>query len=168
MTIGQRWSLITVLAALLAFGIGAGWQFTRARRVETRLATAESELSLTRVENLLALATLEARRGRYEEARQLTSSFFSAFQESTDEWPAAATGELNGILAMRDSSITVLSRSDPESATLLEELWHRYRGALGEPVGAGDDPAPPEMPADSPPGLEPVDTAAAPVAPDTI
>lgn len=163
MTIGQRWSLITVLAALLAFGVGAGWQFARARRLETQLATAQRELSLTRVENQLALATVEARRGHYDEARQLTSSFFSAFQESTDQWPAAAAVELNEILAMRDSSITVLSRSDPESAMLLEDLWRRYRVALGEPVAPGDDPAA----VDSPPAVAPLDTAAEPMPSDT-
>lgn len=162
MTIGQRWSLITVLAALLAFGIGAGWQFTRARRLETQLATAQSELSLTRIENMLALATLEAGRGRYDEARQLTSSFFSAFQESTGEWPAAAADQLNGILALRDSTITVLSRSSPDSDAMLERLWNRYRTALAEPV-ASTPPVTPATPADSPdtaalPPPEPIDT----------
>lgn len=168
MTTGQRWTLITLGAALLAFGLGAGWQLLRATRLESSLATSERELELRRIENTLALATLEAQRGRYEDARHLTSSFFSEFQASTEQWPPEARGAFNQILATRDSSITALSRSDPGAAALLEQLWVKYRVALGEPVAADEVPKPAApAEADSGPALLPLDTAPEPVPLDT-
>jgi hypothetical protein len=153
MTAGQRWTLVTVGATVLAFGIGAGWQYTRAADARTRLADAESrladserDLAFQRLENTLAAAAMEARRGRHEAARQLSSAFFTSLQSELERAPADAQQALRDILGTRDATITALSRAEPASADQLADLFSRYRVAFGEAVAPPAE-APPQLPA---------------------
>jgi hypothetical protein len=141
--------LIAVVVGLLSFGIGAGWQYIRANRLQSQLDTAQRALTLQRLENTLAAAVLEAQRGRYEEARQLASSFFSGLQQDIAQVPDSARQSFEGILQQRDAAITALSRSDPEAGSLLAQLFGRFRTSLGEPMASTEatPPAPrPEAP----------------------
>jgi hypothetical protein len=123
-----RWALIAI-AVLAAFLIGFLWQYVRASRLESTLAETRREHELTRLEATLATAVIEAQVGSYEEARQLMSDFFTGLQRNWPGAPAAMPDELKRILTQRDSVITILSRSNPESATLLSRLFDQYRAA---------------------------------------
>lgn len=153
MTAGQRWTLITIGAAVLAFALGAGWQYTRVADARSRLADAESrlaaserDLAFQRLENTLATAAMEARRGRHEAARQLSSEFFTSLQSDLERAPADAQQALRDILGARDATITALSRAEPASADQLADLFNRYRVALGETVAPPAE-AQPQLPA---------------------
>ncbi|MGH7554982.1 MAG: hypothetical protein ACREMQ_18430 [Longimicrobiales bacterium] len=137
--------LITLVVGLLAFGIGAGWQYVRANRLQSELNTAQRALTLQRLENMLAVAVLEAQHGRHEEARQLASAFFSGLQQDIAQVPDSARQTFNEILQRRDAAITALSRSDPEAGSILAQLFARYRTGLGEPM-ASTTAAPPATP----------------------
>ena len=128
--------LITLVVGLFAFGIGAGWQYIRANRLQSELDTTQRTLTLQRLENTLAVAALEAQHGRHEEARQLASAFFSGLQQDIAQVPDSARQTFDEILQQRDVAITALSRSDPEAGSILAQLFARYRAGLGEPMAS--------------------------------
>jgi hypothetical protein len=157
MTRQEKVVLVVAAAVLLAFAGIALWQSARAIAAERRLAAVRTELALQRYESTLALAAIEAGRGSYELARQMASDFFTGLQLDLERAPAEARSALQEVLLQRDSMITALSRSDPQSGPQLVRLLLRYRIALGEPVGprepAMSAPPPAEQPApDSTPG----------------
>jgi hypothetical protein len=167
----QRVVLGVVIAAVVAFAIGAGWQYSKASAyrgelatTRTQLDTARHELTFRRLEATLGAATIEAQRGNHESARRLASDFFSGLQPAIPTAPAAAQPALHQIQAQRDAMITELSRANLESGGLLAEIFDRYRGAMGEPVGpipapsgqppAGDTTAQTPPPAPTPPATQ--------------
>lgn len=135
MTPRQKTILIAAAAALVGFAIGALWQWTSARAYAGRFAVTEREYTFQRLEATLGAATIEAQRGGYEIARQLASEFFTGLQQNIDRAEPAQLAVLREILAQRDAMITALSRSDPQSGSMLAQLFVRYRVARGEPVG---------------------------------
>jgi len=147
---------IIVLAVVIAFAIGFGWQFARARTLQDRLEQTERDLAFERIENTLAAATIEALRGGHEPARQLASDFFTGLQANISQAPASATAELNAILAERDATITALSRGAPQAGDMLLRLFLRLRVALGGPEQALPVS---RAPAATPPAAAPPDTA---------
>jgi hypothetical protein len=152
MTHQHRLIAAAIAALIIGFAIGALWQYTSARSYARQLDTTRHDLTFQSLEATLGAATIEAQRGSYEIARQLASDFFSGLQQ---ELGAAATPqrqqEFQEILRQRDSMITALSRSDPQSGSMLAQLFMRYRIAMGEPVGPGAvSPAPATMPSDTP------------------
>jgi hypothetical protein len=133
-----RNGLVVLIGVIIAFGIGAGWQFTEARRARGALGTATTELETTRlqleqerVQNTLALAVVAAQLGNFERSRQLASDFFTTMQNSAAQLPAGARAGVDQILAQRDATITLLSRSAPESGLHLARLLSQLRQALG-------------------------------------
>jgi hypothetical protein len=134
MTAQQRVVLAAVIAGVVGFALGAGWQFTSARGYANRLTTTQADLTFQRLEATLGAATVEAQRGSYELARQLASSFFTGLQQDLDRAPTDEQ-PFRDILESRDAVITALSRSDPQSGSMLAQLFVRYRIAMGEPVG---------------------------------
>jgi hypothetical protein len=134
--------LIVIATLIVAFGIGAAWQFAQANRARGELATLQaemegvrSELALERLHSTLALATVAAQLGNYERARQLTSDFFSGLQEHSASAPMAAQTTFDGLLGSRDAMITSLSRAQPEAGLDLARMLGRYREALGRETG---------------------------------
>jgi hypothetical protein len=127
----ERWKLppwlVTAIVSAFAFVVGLAIPSIRAQRLESRLEATTRALALSQLENALGAAALEARRGRYEPARQHASSFFTGLQVAIPRLPAATRGQVNDILARRDTTITVLSRSAPVSVELLDDLLARYR-----------------------------------------
>ena len=169
----QQVVLGVVVAAVVAFAIGAGWQYSSARAYRGELDTARMqldtvrhELTFRRLEATLGAATIEAQRGNHESARRLASDFFSGLQTAIPTAPASAQPQLQQIQAQRDVRITELSRSNLESGGLLAEMFRSYRAAMGEPIGpipapsgqppAGDTTSPAEAapPAPIPPSTE--------------
>jgi hypothetical protein len=143
----QHLILTGVAALIIGFAIGAIWQYTSARSYADRLEQTEHDLTFKRLEAMLGAATIEAQRGSYEIARQLASDFFTGLQEDLSTATAARQQEFREILRQRDSMITALSRSDPQTGAQLAQLFMRYRIAMGEPVGPDGSRSPPPPPA---------------------
>jgi hypothetical protein len=135
-----RW-LVLATAAVFVFIAGLSIPYARAVRLDARLEATERALTLTRLENTLATAALEVRQGRYESARHLASDFFTRLQRAGIDLPADARDEVRAILAHRDTTITLLSRSAGTSTELLDRILAEYRdlrrAADAAPVGEG-------------------------------
>lgn len=151
-----KWPLIALIAAVVGFLIGFGWQFLRANGLAGELEVAQREATFNGLESTLAAATIEAQRGSYELARQHASDFFSGLQASVTDASESATPALQQVLAERDAMITALSRSSPEAASLLAQMFNRYRAALGRPPA--DQTREPTVTAPAPDSQPPVDT----------
>jgi hypothetical protein len=146
MTREQKLGLYAAAAVIVAFLIGYVWQNTRARGFEKRLEQANVELTFERLESKLAAATIEADRGNYEIARQLASDFFTGLQADMSRAPEEHRQELTAIMGHRDAIITAASRSDPQTGSLIAQIYNTYRVAFGDaPVatqpGPGQPPA---------------------------
>lgn len=123
--------LIALAAALLAFVIGFGWQYVRAERLNAALVESQRALAFQEIAVILGAATVEAQAGGHEEARRLASEAFTRLQGVAAQLPPAVLPEAQTILAQRDEVITLLSRAEPASGTVLAELFERYRMAWG-------------------------------------
>ena len=132
--------LMAFLLGLIPMGISR-WRAVRqigAERdsVANQLTEAQRELRRQRLQNSLAAAALDARRGEFETARQAASSFFTLLSQEIDN-PAdsalapAARERLRLLSARRDEIITLLARSDPTSADRLADLYLTYRREAG-------------------------------------
>lgn len=147
MTREQKILLGSVIATLAAFLIGFGWQYTRANDLQDQLDRMSVEFTFKRLEATLAAATIEADRGNYEIARQLSSDFFTGLQAAIDKAPEAQRPELQRISSQRDATITAASRADPQTGSLLGQLYSTYRVAFGltpvvpQPAPAATPPA---------------------------
>lgn len=151
MTDTQRVVLGAIVAAIVGFAIGAGWQYSSARSYRGDLEITRAELDTTRhdlvfqsLEATLGAATIEAQRGNYETARRLASDFFTRLQTELASAAESTQPAFRHILEQRDAIITDLSRGNLDSGGVLAEVFAQYRTAMGELVG----PIPP--PADSP------------------
>lgn len=136
-----RWTLYGAIAVVLIFLIAVGLQYTRAERLE-------SDLAVARAEATLGASAIEAQRGSYEVARRLASDFFTQLQATVGDAPAAVRPQLVTILGQRDATITMLSRSDPQSGDILARMFTQYRTALHGPETAPEPP----MSTSQPPG----------------
>jgi hypothetical protein len=110
------------------------WMTARTRRDERD--TAQAALRISTLQNTLASATIDARRGEYEPARQAASEFFTNLRTEIDSGLASVFNQtqqnnLRSILDVRDDTITLLARSDPASADRLVDLYNTYRQAVG-------------------------------------
>jgi len=98
---------------------------------------AQKELRLCKLQLRLASATISARRGDYEPARQATSDFFSALHlqleqaNSESDLTSPQRDALRPLMNDRDDLITLLARSDPASADRLSDLYLAYQKAMG-------------------------------------
>lgn len=127
-----------LVAILLAFGAGFGWQWWEAQEVRAELEETEAradslQLRLTFQElgNTLATAVMQATYGNYEPARQAASDFFTNLQRQTASTPLGQGRGIQAVLAERDATITALSRGEPQSRDLLANLFIQYRRATG-------------------------------------
>jgi hypothetical protein len=124
--------VIYVALLLLAFLLGFVPMWIKSRECASRLAEAERQSSLARMENSLVSAAMDARRGDFETARVAASDFFTVLRAatSTDVDSALSQAQKDGaqpLLAQRDQIITLLSRGDVASADLLSDLYVSYR-----------------------------------------
>ena len=121
---------------ILVFLLGFVPMWLKARGSATELEIARRELSLSKLQNTIASAALDARRGDYEPARQAASSFFTSLSAETDKGSGSALTDsqkqnIQPLFAGRDELITLLARSDPASADRLADLYTSYRKAMG-------------------------------------
>ena len=124
--------VIYVALLLLAFLLGFVPMWLKSSECSSRLAEAERQSSLARMENNLVSAAMDAQRGDFETARVAASDFFTVLRAatSTDVDSALSQTQEDGaqpLLAQRDQIITLLSRGDVASADLLSDLYVSYR-----------------------------------------
>ena len=123
-----------VLLVVFLLGLVPMWMTARTRRDERD--TAQAALRISTLQNTLASATIDARRGEYEPARQAASEFFTNLRTEIDSgrnsvFNQAQQNNLRSILDVRDDTITLLARSDPASVDRLVDLYNTYRQAAG-------------------------------------
>jgi hypothetical protein len=128
---------------LIAFLLGFFPMWLKARDSAARLAAAERQLTLAGIENNLASAVIDARRGDYEPARQATSQVFTSLRAEIDKGDASALTRaqrdgMQPLFAGRDEVITLLARSDPASADRLTDLYVAYRKSTSEAKTASE------------------------------
>ena len=127
----QRY-LIYIGVLLIVFLLGLIPMWLKSRTVTSSLAEAEHQLVLCRIQNDLASAVIDARRGDYEPARQALSRFFNSLRADMDKgnnsnYTEAQRNSLQPLFAGRDELITLLARNDPASADRLSDLFVAYR-----------------------------------------
>ena len=130
---------IAIFAAIIlaAFLVGLVPMGLKAWSRGNERDAAQKELRLCKLQSRLASATISARRGDYEPARQATSDFFSALHLQLE--PATSGSDLTPpqrdalrpLMNDRDNLITLLARSDPASADRLSDLYLSYQKAMG-------------------------------------
>ena len=130
---GRVRRLLFYAAALLVvflLGLVPMWMTARAR--ERERDAAQAALRISTLQNTLASAAIDARRGEYEPARQAASEFFTNLGTEIARGPDSVFNEtqrnnLRSMFTARDDTITLLARSDPASADRLVELYNTYR-----------------------------------------
>ena len=129
---GRRWVGLYAGALLVVFLLGFIPMWLKTRESNSRLAAAERQLTLVRMQDNLASAAIDARRGDYEPARQAASQFYTSMRAELDKgdvsnFTKAQRDGVQPLLASRDGLITLLARSDPASADRLADLYTAYR-----------------------------------------
>ncbi len=140
------WKRIAIYAAVLlvVFLLGFVPMWLTARGRASERDAARRELRLSEVRNGLASATIDARRGEYEPARQATSEFYTALRNQLDaaggdsDLTPAQRESLRPLLDQRDNLVTLLARGDPASADRLSNLYLSYRKGMGGAQTSGD------------------------------
>ena len=132
----MRRVILYAVLLLVAFLLGFIPMWWKSRECSGSLSGAEHQLSLARLQNALASAVIDARRGDYEPARQAASNFYTSLRAEIDRGDASALSpaQREGVLPLltrRDEIITLLARSDPVSAEQLSDLYVSYRKGVG-------------------------------------
>ncbi len=129
---------ILTYAAVFLIGVllGVVPMWLKARGCANELEIAQRELNLARMQNNLASATIDARRGEYEPARQAASNFFTSLRAEADKSTGSVLTDsqkqnIQPLFAGRDEVITLLARSDPAAADRLADLYATYRKVMG-------------------------------------
>ncbi len=129
----------TVVFAAFILGFVPMWLVSRTRANERDVV--QQALRLTQLENGLAAATIQARRGDYEPAREAASTFYTNLRAELDRSPSAFTVPqreiMQSLLAQRDQLITLLARADPAVAERLADTYVSYRLTTGNPTPTG-------------------------------
>ena len=120
------------LVLLIVFLAGFIPMWTSARSRTHERDAARASLRISRLQNLVANAAIDARRGEYEPARQAASEFLTSLQTELDLGAASVFNDsqksgLRPLFDGRDEIITLLARSDPAAADRLADLYVRFR-----------------------------------------
>jgi len=128
---------ISALIIVVAFLLGLVPMWLSSRKCSNELDQVKRDLRLSKMENDLSSAAINARRGEYELARQASSRLFTSLGAQCDSSSADLTAtqceSLRPALAQRDELITLLARSDPASADRLTNLYVAYEKAMNVP-----------------------------------
>ncbi len=133
----MRRVIIYTVLLIVVFLLGFVPMWLQSREYSSRLSAAEHQLTLARIQDSLASAVIDARRGDYEPARQSASNFFNSLRTETDRGadstlsPAQREG-VQPLYAGRDEIITLLARGDPASADRLSDLYVSYRKIMNK------------------------------------
>lgn len=122
--------------AVCIFLLGLVPMWLKGREAASQRDAAQRELRLSRMQNALASAVIDARRGEYELSRQTSSDFFTTLREQMDASPDKAVitqaqrERLRNLMSGRDEVITLLARNDPAAADRLSDMYVTYRQAM--------------------------------------
>lgn len=127
--------LIYAAVLLVVFLVGLVPMWLKARERAAERDTALTALRINTLQNTLANAAIDARRGEYEPARKAASEFYTGLKTELERGRESGFSEtqqtaLNTLFDTRDDTITLLARSDPASAERLSDLHTRYRQAV--------------------------------------
>jgi hypothetical protein len=121
---------IGAMAALAGFLIGFVPVWLGSTGYQHELDSVRTTLRPSVLQNELATATINARRGEFEQAREQASSFFTDLRAEIERDESSfALGQHEGVRSMlkqRDDTITLLARRDPASADRLTDLYFSY------------------------------------------
>jgi hypothetical protein len=117
--------------ALVAFLLGFVPMWMSARNYESERDAVQKTLRPSVLQNTLATAAIDARRGEFEQARQQASDFFTDLRNEVDREQTGAFNDeqikaAQPILAERDDTITQLARGDAASADRLTDLYFAF------------------------------------------
>ncbi len=124
--------IVYACVLVVSFLLGFVPMWLKARTATSNLVQAEQRLTLSTMQNYIASAVIDARRGDYEPARQSASRFFTFLRAEFDKgdtsyFTKAQRESMQPLFAGRDEVITLLARSDPASADRLTDLYVAYR-----------------------------------------
>lgn len=127
--------LLYAALLLVVFLVGLVPMWLKSRTNARERDAAQASLRLSNLQNSLASAAIDARRGEYEPARQAASDYFTNLQaelarENDSAFTEAQRNALRTMFATRDDTITLLARSDPASADRLVDLYTKHRQAI--------------------------------------
>jgi len=134
------WKRLAIFAAaiLIAFLLGLVPMWASKGETVRQRDAAQANLRLSQLQNRLATAAINARRGEYEPARVAASDFYTDLRNETDRPESALTSEqieaVKPILQQRDQVITLLARYDQAASDRLSDLYLTYTQALNPHV----------------------------------
>ncbi len=124
--------------ALVAFLLGFLPMWLSARTHENERDAAIKTLRPSVLQNTLATAAINARRGEFEQARQQTSDFYTDFRAELESEQSAFNAEqiksAQPILAQRDETITQLARNDAAAVDRLTDLYFAFMQMKNSPA----------------------------------
>ena len=132
-----KWIAIFAGIVIAAFLIGLVPMWLKARTSANERDAARRELRLCNLQLTLASATINARRGEYEVARQSASDFLTALHNQVNgaggdsDLTSPQRDSLRPLLNDRDNLITLMARGDPASADRLSDLYASYQKTMG-------------------------------------
>jgi hypothetical protein len=126
--------LIYAAVLLVVFLVGLVPMWLKSRTYARERDAAQASLKISNLQNSLANAVIDARRGEYEPARQAASDFFTnlgaeVVRGSDSVFPEGQRNALRSMFDARDDTITLLARSDPAANDRLVDLYTKYRQA---------------------------------------
>ena len=129
----SSWVPVFVLCGVFLVGFVPMW--LKSHRLNYELFRSQRQTRVDAIQIAFANATLDARRGDYEPARQQMTKFFSLVTAEMDRGvgsalPTALADELKPVLAQRDNLITLLARGDPASAERLATAYAGFEKVL--------------------------------------
>lgn len=135
----RRIGLFALLLSVV-FLVGFVPMWLRARDYAASLETTSSQLRISQIQNHLASAALDARRGDYDAARLSASAFFAGLRAELDRgdtsgYAADRRQALESLFTGRDQIIALAARSDPASGERLTEVYTTYRKTAGPQTG---------------------------------
>jgi hypothetical protein len=129
MTLSERGTRFRALIAVLLVGFLIGFipMWLRARQRTNERDQALHKLQTTELKSQLSAAALDARRAKFETARQELSGFFTSLNSVmvVKNDPNITPGQIQSLqplFSQRDELITLLARNDPASADRLSDL----------------------------------------------
>lgn len=132
-SIAIPWRRIALYATLSLgfFLLGFVPMWLKANSAIDQRDVAQREVRLSQLQNILGAAMVDAQRGEYEPARQLTSDFYTNLRSQIDAANAsiftpAQRETLRPFLAERDEVITLLARSDRAAVDRLFAIYSSY------------------------------------------
>lgn len=123
----------TVVFAAFVLGFVPMWLVARTRANERDVV--QQALRLSQLENGLAAAAIQARRGDYQPARRAASTFYTNLRVERGRSPSGFTEPqremMQSLLAERDQLIAMLAREDAAVAERLADAYMSFRQTMG-------------------------------------